>query len=292
MDEKEGIRNEFAALAIAGGIEPRYADNYFDLVFEIATGLASRSDELVVVGIAGAQGTGKSTFAKMLAIALERGLEKTTLVMSLDDFYLTREERERLARDVHPLLRVRGVPGTHDVAMLASVIADLKAGRNTRVPVFDKANDDRRSLVPVMGADLDFLIVEGWCFGALPAPDTDLAEPINALEAEQDGNGQWRAYVNRQLAEGSYQKVFSAADVNFFLAAPDMETVFQWRWQQERELSERAAGDAIMDEQQIRDFIMYYERITLRMLRDMPRRATLTLYLDDRHQVRRAPRRS
>ncbi|MEX1237560.1 MAG: hypothetical protein WD994_04745 [Pseudomonadales bacterium] len=292
MDEKESIRNEFAALSIAAGVAPGYADNYFDLVFEISTGLASRSDKLLVVGISGAQGTGKSTFSRMLAIALERGFEKTTLVVSLDDFYLTRAQREQLARDVHPLLQVRGVPGTHDVAMLASVIADLKAGRNTEVPVFDKASDDRRGMVPVMGAELDVLIVEGWCFGALPEQAADLAKPVNALESGQDPNGEWRTYVNRQLAEGGYQAVFESADVCFFLAAPDMETVIKWRWQQERELAQRSSGKAVMDEQQVRDFVMYYQRITLRMLRDMPRRATLTLYLDDRHQVRRPPRNS
>ena len=38
-------------------------------------------------------------------------------MLSLDDLYLPKAERLRLARDVHPLLATRGVPGTHDVAL-------------------------------------------------------------------------------------------------------------------------------------------------------------------------------
>jgi len=39
-------------------------------------------------------------------------------VLSLDDFYLGHAARLQLARDIHPLLATRGVPGTHDIAFL------------------------------------------------------------------------------------------------------------------------------------------------------------------------------
>lgn len=289
MDEKEELRNEFAALAMRDGIEPRYADTYYNLLFEIATGLVSRGGGLLVVGIGGAQGTGKSTFAKLLATVMERAFEKTTLVLSLDDFYLTREEREALADSVHPMFRTRGVPGTHDTALLARVIADLKAGKNTQVPVFDKGEDDRTGVVPVMGGSLDVLIVEGWCWGALPEAAPDLEKPVNRLEAEQDPEGVWRRHVNEMLA-GPYRTLFREADVNFFLAAPDLDSVFEWRWQQEQALAARSNGAAVMSRDEVRDFIMYYERITRRMLKDMPERANLTLYLDSRHHIVRKPR--
>ncbi len=42
--------------------------------------------------------------------ALARGWP--TEVLSLDDFYYARRDREALAREIHPLLRSRGVPGT------------------------------------------------------------------------------------------------------------------------------------------------------------------------------------
>jgi D-glycerate 3-kinase len=225
----------------------------------------------------------------MLALVFERVFEKTTLVMSLDDFYLTRAAREELAERVHPMLRVRGVPGTHDVELLRRVIDDLKARRNTEVPVFDKGEDDRDAMVPVMGKELDLLILEGWCWGALPQPESELEEPVNELEARLDPLGSWRRHVNQQLALGGYQEAFEQADVLFYLAVPDMDTVRQWRWEQEERLSEQG-GSRVMDQDEVDEFTMYFERLTRRMLKDLPLKATLTLYLDERHQLVRPPR--
>lgn len=290
VDEKEVFRNEFAALAIGAGIEPRFADAYYELVFEIATGLVSRGERLLVLGIAGAQGTGKSTLAKLLATVFERVFERRSVVMSLDDFYLTKAQRQQLAADVHPLFAVRGVPGTHDMALLQKVIATLKARGNCEVPTFNKAEDDRGEMISVMGRELDLLVIEGWCWNALPGSAAELEMPINRLEAEEDQNGVWRRHVNSELASPAYQSVFMEADVFFFLRAPDMESVRRWRYQQEQRLAERQPGKAIMSEQEIDRFIMYFERITKRMLKDMPKVANLTLYLDERHQVVRGPR--
>ena len=50
----------------------------------------------------------------------------TEIYVSIDDFYLTRAERKKLGEQVHPLMETRGVPGTHDVQMLATCIEDLK----------------------------------------------------------------------------------------------------------------------------------------------------------------------
>lgn len=290
MDEKDEFREQFIDAAVDEGIAQEYADGYYNLIFELATALVSRGDrELTILGVSGAQGTGKSTFAKLLAVVLERVFEKASLVMSLDDFYYTKAERERLATSVHPLLRVRGVPGTHDVPLLRRVIKNLQQRRSTEVPVFDKAADDREGTVPVMGRDLEVLVIEGWCWGALPSVATDLEKPINRLEAEQDPDGTWRRYVNRQLAEGGYQEAFKQASTCFFFAAPDFETVFEWRWQQEQQLARRSSGAAIMTREQVREFVMYFERISRQMLKDLPEHANLTIFLDKDHRVARPP---
>ena len=64
-----------------------------------------------VFAIAGLQGSGKSTLAAQVAArARSEGLR--VAVLSLDDLYLTRAQRQRLALDVHPLLATRGPPGT------------------------------------------------------------------------------------------------------------------------------------------------------------------------------------
>ena len=70
-----------------------------------------------------------------------------------------------------------------------------------------------------------------------------------------------------------------------------MEAVVRWRWQQEQRLAEaRSDGTKIMTEPEVRRFIMYYERITRRMLEKMPKRANMTFYLDDQHRIGPPPR--
>ena len=74
-----------------------------------------------VYAIAGLQGCGKSTLAtQVAALARERDLRVATL--SIDDVYLGRRERQRLARNVHPLLVTRGPPGTHDLALACETL--------------------------------------------------------------------------------------------------------------------------------------------------------------------------
>tara|TARA_E500000331_G_scaffold358476_1_gene425642 strand:+ start:978 stop:1859 length:882 start_codon:yes stop_codon:yes gene_type:complete len=290
-DERSAFQEEFIRLAVVEGIGPDYAESYYSMLFEIATGLASRAEKLLIVGIAGSQGSGKSTLAKLLATVLERVYEKNSLVMSVDDFYLTREQREEMGRDVHPMLSTRGVPGTHDTKLMRSVIDDLKAGENTEVPHFDKAEDDRGGYTPVVSRDLSLLIIEGWCWGAMPAASDELDHPVNDLEKEEDPDGRWRHYVNEQLAHGGYQEIFDEAHTCLFLSVPDLEAVVRWRWQQEQRLAEtRSDGSRIMTESQVRRFIMHYERITRRMLERMPERANITLYLDDQHRIGPPPR--
>jgi D-glycerate 3-kinase len=54
------------------------------------------------VGLSGLPGSGKSTLARQLGDALARR-GHSSLILALDDFYLGRRDRSRLARDVHPL---------------------------------------------------------------------------------------------------------------------------------------------------------------------------------------------
>ncbi len=40
------------------------------------------------------------------------------MLLSIDDYYLSKIERLRISQKVHPLLITRGVPGTHDIKKL------------------------------------------------------------------------------------------------------------------------------------------------------------------------------
>lgn len=62
----------------------------------------------LVVGINGAQGAGKSTLFNLLEVILEEGFNLKVVGLSIDDLYKTREDREKLAHTVHPLLKTRG----------------------------------------------------------------------------------------------------------------------------------------------------------------------------------------
>lgn len=251
-----------------------------------------------VVGINGSQGSGKST----LVAALQRQLRERhglhAVAVALDDFYRTRAERERLAREVHPLLATRGVPGTHDVALAARVLQRLRAlgaGERLRLPRFDKVRDDRAA--EPAGAQVegpvDLVLFEGWCVATPPQDEAALAAPVNALEANEDADGRWRRYVNDRLA-GEYRALFERLGPIVFLAVPDFATVFRWRAQQERGNARDAgvATSALMDPARLRRFIDHYERLTRHALRVMPARADVVWELGPEHEVLRARYRS
>ena len=237
-------------------------------------GVWHASKRAITVGLAGAQGSGKSTMAPRVAAALrERGLRVT--ICALDDFYLGRAERLELAGKVHPLLATRGVPGTHDIALLeATVRKALAASGETTVaiPRFDKAVDDRlpRSAWRISAGPSDVVLVEGWCVGARPQDRAALAEPVNSLERSDDADGAWRHFVNEQLA-GTYARLFAMLDLRLMLRAPSFSRVHAWRAEQEAGLV-RAGPHAPppMDEASLARFIAHYERITRWMLQDEP----------------------
>ena len=240
-----------------------------------------------VLGLCGAQGSGKSTLARAIEHAAQgRGL--TAASLSLDDLYQTRAERERLAREVHPLLRTRGVPGTHDLALGLEVFAALDRGEPAALPRFDKARDDRfpGDLWDHAPAGCDVLVFEGWCVGAAPQAEEALVEPINELESRDDPAGIWRRSANAALA-GAYQDLFARIDALVLLAAPGFEVVADWRFQQEAELRQRSGPDApgLMDRAGVERFIQHYERLTRHILAEMPARADLVVRLDGARRV-------
>lgn len=238
----------------------------------------------LVVGLCGAQGSGKSTLARQVQADLEgRGL--ATVILSLDDLYLTKARRNRLANEVHPLLATRGPPGTHDVALGADLLGRLKAGESVVLPVFDKIGDDRAPPEALRRAGpADVVLFEGWCVGARPQPEVLLQAPINALERERDVDGRWRAFVNRALAE-DYPALFAPIDRLVMLRAPGFEVVARWRLEQEASNLAGRSGGRAMDEGEVGQFIQHYERLTRWMLEETPGRADLVLDLDAARQA-------
>ena len=238
----------------------------------------------VAIGLAGAQGSGKSTMAARLATRLKAGGLRTA-VLSLDDVYLSRAERASLGRTVHPLLQTRGVPGTHDVALAGRTIDELLDGHGTvAVPRFDKTRDDRAppAAWPRHQAPLDVVLLEGWCVGARPMLDADLGHPVNTLERDEDDDGRWRRHVNAAL-RSDYASLFGRLQLLVLLRAPGFACVHAWRMQQERGLDWAANGAAeMMDEAGLHRFIAHYERLTRWMLADEPADLVIDITADRR----------
>lgn len=244
-----------------------------------------------VLGLNGAQGTGKSTLAQLLCDYLANQYGRTVVVLSIDDIYLTARERQSLAAQVHPLLGTRGVPGTHDVDLGMAVIESLKSlrpGVSLKVPRFDKSCDDRYPETDwsTVTGPIDLLIFEGWCVGAQGVASAELDAPINDLESSEDIDGRWRRYVNEKL-HTEYAELFGLLDGLLFLKAPDFESVLRWRIEQEHKLRQSAGANAgsVMSDEQVAIFVQHYERITRNNIAVMPSLADAVIELAADHRA-------
>ena len=285
---EEAVAEKIAALRLPTAFSRTVDTTYLEIAGPLLA-RSMRAKRQLVAGICGCQGSGKSTLAAFLKLLLEWENRRAAIV-SLDDLYLTKQERQTLAREIHPLLRTRGVPGTHDVALGLQTLGKLRAaGEISRIaiPRFDKARDDRapRKEWDVFKGRPDFVLFEGWCVDARPQPRAALRRPVNRLERDCDPDRIWRRYVNDQLA-GPYRKLFAGIDLLIFLQAPSFACVYKWRGLQEKKLRRSGRGNAVMDRKKLETFIMHYERLTLWMLKEMPARADILLPLAPDQRIR------
>ena len=247
-----------------------------------------------IIGICGAQGTGKSTLAEFLATELNDSAAWSVAVLSMDDFYLSRAARLELSRAVHPLLATRGPPGTHDCEMMGDYLQRLRHlgdGESMALPRFDKSRDDRAPTEswPRVTGPLNAIILEGWCLGVPPQDAGELVTPVNDLEARHDSDARWRTYVNNRLRD-DYAGVFSRLDRLIFLKTPDMDAVLRWRSEQESKLiaSTTAGQPGIMDAPQLREFVQHFERLSRVAIAKLPATADVTLVFEASHEVRKS----
>jgi len=238
-------------------------------------------DGPLTVAISGAPGSGKSTLARMLTTVLN-GCGKRCQLVSLDDYYLPRHERLTLARHLHPLCAVRGVPGTHELPLLLEHIRQLNSAdtSNLAMPQFDKASDDRLPALKTcdIEAPLDYLFVEGWLLGATAMNQAALQTPINHLEAERDPHRIWREWWNQQL-QLYHQALKQQVNLFWYLRVPGWDAVIDWRWRQEQELTQ----PALKTRADVEDFLAHFQRLVEHMQSSCDSWADRIIQLDESH---------
>ena len=242
-----------------------------------------------VIGLTGGQGTGKSTISNILKIVLKDVYNLKTVIFSIDDFYKTLQERKKMSKEISDLFLTRGVPGTHDTKMLLQCIKNLKNNKFKKltIPRFDKSIDNRSSKNKWLKIKKkpNIVIFEGWCVGATPQKDSDLNFPLNKLEKKRDNKKIWRQKVNSELKK-NYKKIFDLIDKLIFLKVPSFKYVFKWRLLQEKKLRITGKGNKTMTDEQIKNFVMHYERITKHMLKTLPKKANMVINIDEKHRLK------
>ncbi len=249
----------------------------------------SKNKKTKIIGLTGGQGSGKSTISNILKIILKEGYKLNTITFSIDDFYKTLNDRRKMSKKISPLFLTRGVPGTHDTKLLLACLKKLKKQKfeKLEIPKFDKAIDNRlpKAYWEKVKLKPDIVIFEGWCVGASSQKKKDLLAPINILEKEKDKKRVWRERVNKEL-KSKYKKIFKQIDKIIFLKVPSFNYVFKWRFLQEKKLTATSKGKKIMNKNEIKRFIMHYERTTKQMLKDLNKKANFIIKIDKNHKLK------
>jgi len=249
-----------------------------------------KDNKIKIIGLSGGQGAGKSTITAILKFILKKKYGLELCVFSIDDFYKTKKERKKMSKNIHSLFLTRGVPGTHDISLLNKTFNSLKKKKfkPISIPKFDKLIDDRskKSKWVRVKKPPNIIIFEGWCVGAKHQKTSELKKSLNYIEKKYDADLHWRKKVNNEL-KTKYKKLFNKIDKLVYLKAPSFSHIFHWRFLQETKLKLTSKNKEIMSKSKIREFIMFYERITKQMMKEYSQTSDLTIFLDKNHRSKK-----
>ena len=236
--------------------------------------------------ISGSQGVGKSTLVLILKSVIEDMYNKKIMSISIDDYYLSKKKRLQLSKKIHPLLKTRGVPGTHDLDKLRKHINQFNKKKfPITIPIFDKLSDDITKKKNTI-SKADILLLEGWCCGCLPINNKYLCKNINKLESDLDKNNIWRNFYNDKL-QNDYKKIFKLFDLKIYMQPPSFKYVYKWRADQERKGLSKSVNKKYMNKKQLDRFIQHYEKITKWMVKSMPAEADMLIKVNKNQMVKK-----
>ena len=233
-----------------------------------------RSKKMIM--IAGSQGSGKSSLSELIRVIYKKHYKKKVAIISIDDFYHSIKKRNQISRDMHPLFSVRGVPGTHDITLLRNVLWKIKKKQfPIYLPIFDKTKDARKKYRKKISSS-DLVIFEGWCVGASPLPNEYLFKNINIIEKDSDKQNIWRKNYNRYLKD--YQDLFKLFNYYIYILTPSWENVISWKYKQELKLRSQKSNLKLLSK--LKEFIMYYEKITRWMMKTSKLNSNILIKVD------------
>tara|TARA_B100000575_G_C23126208_1_gene652509 strand:- start:768 stop:1628 length:861 start_codon:yes stop_codon:yes gene_type:complete len=252
-------------------------------ILPIIIHLENSESKKVLIG--GSQGIGKSSLIIIIKKTLEKFFNKNVLALSLDNYYLSKDERKSISNKEHELLITRGVPGTHNIKKLVNDIKRFEKNiYPINIPLFDKLIDNRLNKYQKIYKKCNMLILEGWCCGCKDINKNYLFKNINSLEKKFDTKYLWRKFYNNKLKK-EYKLLFNLFDETIFLKAPSFKYVLRWRIKQEKNNSSNLSNSKKMSNQEIELFIQHYEKITKWMLKNYSKFANIVLKINKDQKI-------
>ncbi|KAI1314852.1 hypothetical protein EDD11_001628 [Mortierella claussenii] len=257
-------------------------------------GVEHAASKPLIVGLSGPQGIGKTTITNKLISTLSNAPHNLRVfAFSTDDLYLPFKEQTALSNKYpdNKLIEFRGLPGTHDIQLGASTFhticeaneemythSDLATSVSVPIPTYDKAlhsgrgDQAPRAQWPQADAPFDVILFEGWSLGFKSIRDSQ-----KLLKVYEQHSTFPPFYLGRhsfssvelvdQFLEAYESEWYNYLDVFVHLSSPNLETIFKWRAEQERDLwAKKGSG---MSEEQVREFVsrfmpayeLYLERL-------------------------------
>lgn len=232
-----------------------YLPIYLWLHHQLQQHQKTHPDTPLFVGMSAPQGSGKTTICEELQHLLASGGYQAVFA-SLDDFYLTYDDQQALAKgnSQNKLLGVRGQAGTHDIKLAHNTLQQLKSANSDSSDIalvrYDKSSHSGRgdraheSAWQQVKGKVDVVLFEGWMLGFRPLLDQA------AQKAGED-----------MVAINNHLKKYPAAIDNFidvWLVVKVTDPQFVYDWRLEAEHKSKAAGKPGMTDDQVADFVDRY----------------------------------
>ncbi|SCU97467.1 LANO_0E16116g1_1 [Lachancea nothofagi CBS 11611] len=255
--------------SIAQEAIPFILSHYDSYATETKTNPKSNSPPLVIY-VSGPQGSGKTYSSKAIKELLKSARPKLeTIVVSIDDFYLTHDDQCQLARTFadNTMLQGRGLPGTHDMQLLANFMHGVQRNEGSlHIPTYDKSRfggeGDRVNSLREVSLPVDLVIIEGWFLGF----ESTSEEKIAAMRSEKNTR---RGEILRthslqnfiQINNSFHQYAQTLWDNSRspslgVVISADVQNIYEWRQEQETHLiSESGHG---MSNEQVKAFVLRY----------------------------------